>query len=78
VLGVYQPNANKEKFFGLPVYESLDDCQGFDRIVMTSMEQTNMLLAELRSSVDEDRIIIPSLLLDMNYRHELSEHEVAP
>ena len=63
VLGVYQPNANKSQFFGLPVYSELADCVAFDRIVMTSMEQTSDLLSELEHYVDQQTIIVPSLLL---------------
>ena len=70
VQGVYQPNANKSKFFDLPVYENLTDCRGFDRIIMTSMEQTNELLSELEQHFDSQQIIVPSLLLNMHYRNE--------
>lgn len=70
VLGVYQPNADGAKFFGLPVHDNLADCHGFDRIIMTSMEQTNELLSELEQHFDPQQIIVPSLLLNMHYRND--------
>lgn len=76
VVGVYQPGAGKQQFFDLPVYGNLADCADFDSIVMTSMEQTHELLAELEKVFDQQRILVPSLLLNMHYRSE--DTEAAP
>lgn len=73
VVGVYQPEAGKLMFFDLPVYTHLCDCPGFDSIVMTSMEQTHELLAELEQILDQQQILVPSLLLNMHYRSDDSE-----
>jgi len=77
VTGVYQPGVNKTMFFDLPVFAVFEDCNEFDCVVLTSMEQT----AELASSItrmlaskqdkqsSDERVIVPSLLLNMHYRN---------
>ena len=68
VQAVYQPDFDKEQFFDLQVLAQPPRTDSFDALVMTSMEQTNSLLDELYDYVDESRIVVPSLLLNMNYR----------
>ncbi|MFT7525111.1 MAG: DNA-binding MarR family transcriptional regulator [Arenicella sp.] len=75
VLGVFQINTDQATFFDLPVCEDLSQFDKFDVVIMTSMEQTNELLELLRLRLDEDRIIVPSLLLNMNYRSDVSPIE---
>lgn len=70
VVAVYQPGVEQEALFGVPVIQRLEDSPSFDRIVMTSMEQTNELLCELEASFSTQQIIVPSLLLNMQYRNE--------
>ena len=70
VVGVFQPGKVKPQFFDLDVYDSPTKFGDFDVIVMTSMEQTNELLSVLQGDFSEHKIIIPSLLLNMNYRNE--------
>lgn len=70
VLGVYQPGAADSGFFDLTVVESLDKLGEYDAVVMTSMEQTNELLHLLREVCADEQLIVPSLLLNMNYRSE--------
>lgn len=70
VLAVLQPDSTKGEFFDLPVIKELPATGEFDAVVMTSMEQTNELLAVLHKDVDDEKIIVPSLLLNMNYRTE--------
>ena len=70
VVAVLQPKAGREEFFDLPIVEELRQCAGFDAVVMTSMEQTTELVESLRQSLNEDQIVIPSLLLNMQYRND--------
>jgi len=71
VLGVFQVGSSKEQFFDLPVSADLDLFGDVDVVVMTSMEQTSALIESVRKQFDEDRIVIPELLLNMNYRNEV-------
>lgn len=75
VVGVFQIEADQETFFDLPVFANLAQFEQFDVVIMTSMEQTNDLLDLLRLSIDENRIVVPSLLLNMNYRSDVSPVE---
>ena len=71
VVGVFQADQANSQFFDLPVAPSLAQFENFDVVVMTSLEETNSLLAVLRKELSEEQIIVPSLLLNMNYRAEL-------
>ena len=71
VVGVFQADQAISQFFDLPVAPSLAQFENFDVVVMTSLEETNSLLAVLRKELSEEQIIVPSLLLNMNYRAEL-------
>jgi len=68
VVGVYQPEAQRNEFFGVPVYSKHIKCDTFDVIVMTSMESTSDMVLELEHSYGSDKMLIPSMLLNMNYR----------
>ncbi|MEM7360972.1 MAG: winged helix-turn-helix transcriptional regulator [Pseudomonadota bacterium] len=70
VLGVVQPGAGGSSFFDLEVVESIAMLDDYDAVVMTSMEQTNDLLQQLREECAEEQLIVPSLLLNMNYRND--------
>ena len=72
LVGVFQPGSNKKQFFDLTVFKQLPDTVLFDQVVMTSMEQTNELVELLTNEykLDEQQIVIPSLLLNMQYRNE--------
>lgn len=77
IVGVFQTDEPKEYFFDLPVASKLAQFESFDVVVMTSLEETNALLEALRKELSEDRIIVPSLLLNMNYRTEVAVKESA-
>ena len=70
VVAVYQPDADRPDFFGMPVIMDLEQCPSFDCLVLTSMEQTRELLEELEKRFDADQILVPSLLLNMQYRRQ--------
>jgi DNA-binding MarR family transcriptional regulator len=73
VIAIYQPNSSRNEFFGVPVRPKLIECgslvEDFDVIVMSSMEQTNELLAELEHIFGASEIKVPELLVSMNYRN---------
>lgn len=69
VVGVLQPDYPKATYFDLSVSQDLPKLSSFDCAVMTSMEQTNDLLERLEAVLPAEKIIVPSLLLNMSYRH---------
>ena len=71
VVGVFQTDPQSSLFIDLKVAADLTKFGHFDVVVMTSMEQTDELLEILRTNLNEQQIIVPSLLLDMNYRSEV-------
>lgn len=72
VVGVFQKDPQSSAFFDLIVADDLTKFGDFDAVVMTSMEQTNELLELMRASLNEQQIIVPSLLLNMNYRNKVN------
>jgi len=63
VVGIYQPNSQRNEFFGVPVHSKRIECDSFDTIVMTSMEQTRELAQELEEVYGIDKLLIPAMLL---------------
>lgn len=59
---MYQPDATTETFFDLDVVSQLPADKHFDRVLLTSLEQTNELTDKLLLSLTEQQIIIPSFL----------------
>jgi len=72
VVGIYQPNSQRNEFFGVPVHSKRIECDSFDTIVMTSMEQTRELAQELEEVYGIDKLLIPAMLLNMNYRNPVN------
>ncbi len=70
VAGVFQPRAERAHFFDLEVCAELDSLKPFDAVVMTSLEQTNDLLEKIYAQLPADKVMVPSMLLNMNYRNE--------
>jgi len=69
VFAVYQPNSSTDLFFGVPVINKLPELDNSDCLVLSSMEQTADLLSDLDTLVPQDRLLIPEMLLNMNYRN---------
>lgn len=69
VVAIFQPGATRSEFFGVEVKHHLLKTSEFDCVVLTSMEQTSELVEHLEANLTDDRIIVPSLLLNMNYRN---------
>jgi len=68
VIGVYQPATNRNDFFGVPVISTMPDDDEFNVAVLTSMEQTTELLAELEQRLPSTSILVPPMLLKMKFR----------
>lgn len=68
VLAIFQPAAQRADFFNVPVVDHLIEPAEFDCVVLTSMEQTTDLLECLASVVAADQIVVPEMLLNMQYR----------
>ncbi len=75
LVGIYQPNSQRNEFFGVPICVKDIECVTFDVVVMSSMEQTRELVAKLEKSIGEQRVLVPNMLLDMNYRNPLGMAE---
>lgn len=78
IVAVYQPDAARTEFFGLPVKRRLPDAKEFDCVVLTSMEQTSELVEQLEAKLLSDKVVVPSLLLSMNYRNNESDDQSEP
>ena len=69
LVGIYQPKASISEFFGVPIWSKHIECDSFDVIVLSSMEQTNQLVYELEKAHGLEKVLVPPMLLDMNYRN---------
>ena len=68
IVCVYQPNADRDEFFGYSVFQELPRRIDFDVIVITSLEQTASLLDECEKAHPDTVILVPPMLLSMKYR----------
>lgn len=83
VMGIYQPSKNRvsqsiestesdaqqqEGFFGVPVLGRLPSDRHFDVAIVTSMEQTIELLADVEKIIAVNKIKAPQMLLTMKFR----------
>lgn len=71
LVGIYQPRSQKNEFFGVPVHSKQIECDSFDIVVMSSMEQTLELALELEQVYGVEKVLIPPMLLHMNYRNPM-------
>lgn len=72
VVAIYQPNSLRDEFFGVPVFSKPVECGAlrFDMVVISAMEQTGELIAELQQRYGDDMVAVPDMLLTMNYRNK--------
>ena len=68
LIGIYQPISERNEFFGVPVCSKSLECDSFDIVVMSSMEQTRELVIELEQVLGREKVIVPKMLVDMSYR----------
>lgn len=69
VVAIYQPNANRNEFFGVPIVAQIPDAKEYDSVILSSMEQTTDFIEHLEANLDQHAWIVPPLLLNMNYRN---------
>ena len=69
LVAIYQPDSPAKEFFSIPVVDQRIECDSFDAVVLTSMEQTHELAIELEQLYGAEKLIVPSMLLNMNYRN---------
>ena len=74
---IFQPEAARDDFFAVPVTAKLPDPERFDCVVMSSMEQTTELFESLEEQLGSERIMVPAMLLNMNYRSSADEADAA-
>ncbi len=75
VVGIYQPSSLRNEFFGVPVFTIMPDVSGYDSVVITSMEQTDSMMRECEHVVSPTRVLVPPMLLTMNYRNSEAGQE---
>ena len=73
VVAIYQPDTARTDFFDVPIMSELPSAQNYDAVILSSMEQTTDFIAELESMADSQMLIVPPLLLNMNYRNPTQE-----
>ena len=71
LIAIYQPGSQRHEFFGVPIATQSIECHSFDTIVLTSMEQTSELALELEDLYGAEKLVVPTMLLNMNYRNPL-------
>ena len=62
IIGVFDPYSKKENLLHLQVWHSLDDVDGYDACLITSLEEAVSIVKLLRQQIREDDILIPSIL----------------
>ncbi len=77
VIAIYQPDAQSQLFFGVRVVTELPEMADSDCLVLTAMEQTADLIRSLETKVSDDKLLVPEMLLNMNYRSSNENEDVA-
>jgi DNA-binding MarR family transcriptional regulator len=62
LLGVIDENNGTDRFCGMPVFKSLEECPAFDALVMTTLEKPWPVYERLQAKVDPSRILVPKML----------------
>ena len=62
IVGVFDPFSKRENLLHLQVWHSLDDVDGYDACLVTSLEEAVSIVKLLRQQIREDDILIPSIL----------------
>ena len=62
IVGVFDPFSKRENLLHLQVWHSLDDVDGYDACLITSLEEAVSIVKLLRQQIREDDILIPSIL----------------
>lgn len=62
IVGVFDPYSKKERFLNLQVWHCLDDADNHDVCLVTLLKDVVSFVELLREQVNEDDILIPSIL----------------
>ncbi len=62
IVGVFDPYSKKENLLHLQVWHSLDDADNYDACLVTSLKDAVSFVELLRQQINEDDILIPSIL----------------
>jgi hypothetical protein len=62
LVAIYQPGSQRHEFFGVPIVGQSIECDSFDAIVLTSMEQTRELALELEELYGAEKLVVPAML----------------
>ena len=62
IIGVFDPYSKKENLLHLQVWHSLDDVDGYDACLITSLEEAVSFVELLGKRVKKNDILIPSIL----------------
>ena len=69
VVAIYQPDSSRTEFFGVPIKAKLPSANKYDAVILSSMEQTTDFIEQLEAKLDHQTLVVPPLLLNMNYRN---------
>jgi DNA-binding MarR family transcriptional regulator len=69
IIGTYDPKTTRNQFLHLPVWYSLIDVKPYDACLLTSLIEQERIFEELKGHIDENRIIVPSIL-GLDTRHD--------
>ena len=62
IVGVFDPFSKKENLLHLQVWHNLDDIDGYDACLITSLEEAVSFVELLRQQIEEENILIPTIL----------------
>ena len=62
VIGLFDPNSDKSKYLGLPVWNQLPDTKDFDACVLTALNEPLGIYELLKTQLSKEKIFVPSIL----------------
>ena len=62
IIGTFDPNCDKVRFIGRPVWRRLADTADFDACVLTALNEPLTLYEALVPEIDENRVLVPDVL----------------
>ena len=62
LIGIWVVNAKTENHLGLPVWNALEDASDYDACLLTGLEKTNEMYAELLLTNEIERVFVPDIL----------------
>lgn len=62
VVGVYDPDSERDRFLNHPVRRALADCPAFDACLLTDLRNPRETRERLGGEVEAERIVVPGIL----------------